>query len=366
VARAEVASEHDRRARWRVSGPWHRDVRRSECGELSLLPDRPRIAGAVAGLVVGITLGCSSGKLASGGGADSGAYDGGADRGEVAYEGGADNGSYDAATATECIIGTARYPSGFVNPANACEVCQPSVSSSHWTRLSMGPGCDTASSCDGGPCVVAAVAAGGFHACALVGSGVQCWGMNNTGQLGNNSDQRSPIPVPVQGLGSGVQTIAVGGGGTGFGTSCALINGGAHCWGMGSSDPPSDVPVQIPGLESGVQTVAAGLVHGCAVVKRSAVCWGQNQFGQLGNGSTANAFSLVTPVQGLAADVELVAVGINASCAVVAGGLHCWGYNYAGQLGNGSVTDSPLPVQVQGLGTGVEAVAVSGTIAALW
>jgi alpha-tubulin suppressor-like RCC1 family protein len=73
---------------------------------------------------------------------------------------------------------------------------------------------------------VQAIATGDHHACALVNGGVQCWGLNANGQLGNNSTTESLVPVQVTGLSSGVTAIT-----TGADHTCALVNGGARCWG---------------------------------------------------------------------------------------------------------------------------------------
>jgi alpha-tubulin suppressor-like RCC1 family protein len=70
------------------------------------------------------------------------------------------------------------------------------------------------------------VAAGDRHTCAVINDSAQCWGSNDTGQLGNNSNGLSNAPVQVQGLTSEVTAVAVG-----YGHSCALANGYAYCWG---------------------------------------------------------------------------------------------------------------------------------------
>lgn len=82
-------------------------------------------------------------------------------------------------------------------------------------------------------------------------------------------------------------------------------------------------------------------------VKHGVKCWGYNAFGQLGNNSTTQRLVPVD-VQGLASGVTSVAVGSLHTCAITtAGGLKCWGINDSGQLGNNSRMNSPVPVDVQ-------------------
>ena len=210
---------------------------------------------------------------------------------------------------------------------------------------------------------VTAVATGDLHSCAVVNGGVRCWGYNLYGQLGNGSSgfqsMTNPTPVQVSGLPSGSGVSAVAGG---HYHSCAVVNGGVRCWGgnqfgeIGNgSTTQSTTPAQVSGLTSGVTAVATG-VHTCAVVNGGVQCWGLNASGQLGNGSTANS-SVPAQVTGLTSGVTSLATGNSHSCAVVNGGVRCWGYNYDGELGNGSNTDSSVPVQVTGLTSGATVVA---------
>jgi alpha-tubulin suppressor-like RCC1 family protein len=210
---------------------------------------------------------------------------------------------------------------------------------------------------------VAGLSLGWQHSCALTtAGGVKCWGINDYGTLGNNSTSASSVPVSVSGLASGVSTVSAG-----YYHTCALTTGGAvKCWGYNANNQlgvtgilQSTVPVAVTGLSSGVGSLAAGGVHSCVRNTSGGIqCWGYNAYGELGNGTTTQSATPVW-VSGLTSGVASVAVGDSHSCAVTtSGAVKCWGQNSLGQLGNNSMTDSPVPVSVIGLSSGVAQVAL--------
>jgi alpha-tubulin suppressor-like RCC1 family protein len=147
--------------------------------------------------------------------------------------------------------------------------------------------------------------------------------------------------------------------------SCGITaSDGAVCWGWGregqlgnGSNVDSASPVQVQGLELGVQSIAVGDTHVCAVTTGGAAkCWGENVAGQLGNNTTQNS-SVPVDVQGLQSGVTAVSARFWYSCAVANGSVQCWGQNAFGSLGDGSYTDSLIPVQVIGLSDVTKVVA---------
>lgn len=119
-------------------------------------------------------------------------------------------------------------------------------------------------------------------------------------------------------------------------------------------------PVTVSGLSSGVSKVTAGAYHTCALLNDgSARCWGDNQYGELGNGTNTTSGAPVTPT-GLTSSVTALAAGDFQTCAVVSGAAKCWGRNHAGQIGDNTTTDRNTPTAVSGLSSGVSDVMTSG------
>lgn len=194
------------------------------------------------------------------------------------------------------------------------------------------------------------IAIGAYHSCAVSQGELYCWGVNEYGQLGDGTTNSHFKPVKVLGLAAGVIGVAVG-----SHHSCAITaEGAARCWGYNFSGQLGDgseelrlEAVPVVGLNSGVASLSAGAQHTCAVMATGeAQCWGNNSYGQLGDGSGVSRRTPVI-VQNLGENVASLALGQYHTCAVTkTKELNCWGYNFYGQVGDGSDDSRPYPVTV--------------------
>lgn len=205
-----------------------------------------------------------------------------------------------------------------------------------------------------------ALALGGSHSCALLQQGAVCWGANEQGQLGDGSVEDRRYPVPVQGL-HGITAIA-----TGLDTSCAIAQGAVFCWGLGifgqlgdGKKQNSSLPsrVSLPARSPVPRQISVGGAHACVLLEGGQVrCWGANDHGQLGDGTTHEQ-KTPTIVAGLG-NTKQVAAGRNHTCALWEDGtVWCWGWNNDGQLGAGERQDASRPVKATGLSGVVELAA---------
>lgn len=205
---------------------------------------------------------------------------------------------------------------------------------------------------------VAAIAAGGSHSLGLQEDGsVWAWGANANGQMGNGTVGEDVYsPVPTQGI-VNARAIAAGG----AHSLCLLSDGTAWGWGdneVGQLGDGTNTSRSLPVRATGVHPVAAfagGIVHTLALrFDGSAMAYGRNLYGQLGDGTTADRW---TPVPVIGLGDALTAAASHHNLALLADGtVWAWGRNLYGQLGDGSTTDRWVPVPVPGL-SGVVAVA---------
>lgn len=186
--------------------------------------------------------------------------------------------------------------------------------------------------------------------CVILFSGkVKCWGSNSYGQLGNGTRNNSKNPIEVIGLPRDVISIV-----SGDYHKCALTKSGAvKCWGKNDDGQLGDDsnntrfhPVEVTGLSSGVLAIYAGGDHTCAMLKSGLIkCWGSNNFGELGNGNKQSSNIPVNFNLFPTNIIKYFMAGINNSCAILNSGIiKCWGRNLGECSGEGIESIKPLSV----------------------
>ena len=199
----------------------------------------------------------------------------------------------------------------------------------------------------------AGVTLGAYHACGVTTTNAAyCWGVNSNSQLGDGSRTFSPSPVLVAGdlL---FQSVRAGL----FHTCGVTIAQVGYCWGYnldgqvgdGTSAYAVATPVAVAGDHS-FASVAVGWAHSCAMTPEGAgYCWGVSD--RLGDGSGQD-HPIPVPVAGglsFATAGGAMSAGQESSCALTpAGAAYCWGHNDLGELGDGSTTSRSTPVLASG------------------
>jgi alpha-tubulin suppressor-like RCC1 family protein len=196
------------------------------------------------------------------------------------------------------------------------------------------------------PPAITAVTTGDQFSCALTSAGnVHCWGNNGYGQLGDGAAEGYTGRFPAQGVLSGVSKVAAG-----RTHACALTaNHGVRCWGgndngeLGDGTTLARTSPASTDVLTNVTDIALGVAHSCALTSTGGVrCWGSNAFGELGNGSVASGVSV--PTAEVITNVASMAAGDGFTCALTkSGGVRCWGDNGYGQLGTGGGNSSVPP-----------------------
>jgi alpha-tubulin suppressor-like RCC1 family protein len=249
------------------------------------------------------------------------------------------------------------------------------------------------------------IASGGFHNCAIFRKGVQCWGNNESGQLGDNTYVDRNMPVSVVGLSDDIIALAAGesftcalsqvgnvscwgdnhvgqlGDGTknsrnypesvqglygnaveiaadNFHVCVLLTSGSVECWGQDIQNPMGDpilIPKPMSGLTGHITAIAAGGLSTCAMLDSGIVkCWGEMNL-------MRNTLCQPIEVMGLPKGIIAIDGGDVAYCALTSmGGVSCWGDNELGQLGDGSSISTDRPVDVIGMNTGVVSISAGG------
>jgi alpha-tubulin suppressor-like RCC1 family protein len=190
---------------------------------------------------------------------------------------------------------------------------------------------------------------GWSHNCALVGGVLQCWGASRfLGLQDATMPALSPIPLSVPE--APIRGFAISG--------PTLVTAGAsvYAWGTNANGELGDgttvdraAPTAVIGLDAMTSAVAAGAFHGCARIGAEVRCWGHNPEGEVGNGNTITPVTspVAVVLSGAARDL---AVGFQHSCAILTDDtVKCWGRNDFGEVGNGTTVPQPTPVAVGGL-----------------
>ncbi len=217
------------------------------------------------------------------------------------------------------------------------------------------------------------LSSGSSSNCAILDDGnVTCWGWNYYGQLGDGTttNQNSPIQPWSPSVGRTAVSVSFGGS-----HMCTLLDDGkVSCLGFNlfgqigdGSNNNKNTPTTTSSFGAGRKAIqiSSGQHHTCAILDDGTVsCWGYNWYGQLGDGTNGNSANKNTPTQTSSLGAGRTAIAISSgqshTCALLDNGsVTCWGDNTDGQIGDGTNSNRNSPVQTSTFGIGRTAVAIS-------
>lgn len=186
------------------------------------------------------------------------------------------------------------------------------------------------------------IAVGNNHACAVIDNVLKCWGANGNGQVGigtNTTPITSPTVVNASGALAGKTITKIV---AGYNYTCALADGMPYCWGYygygtlgdngeATADRRSPTKIYTDGALSGKQItdISAGSFSACVLADGMPYCWGQAQYGKIGNGATTGTYTAPTAVEThpnlTGKTLTGLTSGVDDNCVIANGAVYCWG-----------------------------------------
>jgi len=211
------------------------------------------------------------------------------------------------------------------------------------------------------------ISVGFSHVCAIDSyDRAYCWGDNTYGQLGVISISKSsrPVAVDTTGLVNGKTVKSIS---TSYYSTCAITSDDqVYCWGRNNygqlgnnSNVDSTTPVAVDRtglfINKTIKSISAGGFSACAIASDDkAYCWGKSDHGELGNGNNVSSYvPVAVKTTGVLSgkDIKMISSGLTSSCVIASDDkAYCWGYNYNGEIGDGTTSIRTSPVAVSGNG----------------
>jgi alpha-tubulin suppressor-like RCC1 family protein len=183
---------------------------------------------------------------------------------------------------------------------------------------------------------------GSSHFCATSEGNLYCWGYNSKGHFGYSGFIAHKIPFLIDNSGLWTHVEAS------YARTCGIYSGKIYCWGNNSELFSWNVCESLSdwGAVSLGEDATNNDILLCSIRNNDLYCLGKNQYGQVGDGTILDREEMTKISDNLNWDQVSVGIYGNYTCGIAEGELYCWGQNNAGQLGTGSTTNIQSPVKI--------------------